>query len=425
MAEFPEVHFFIDVPRADGAVFNPHPVDRPLTVAGWILPPVGHELRAVEVSVEDSVVASATLRLERPDVLSAFPDRSDSLRSGFSVTVPPQRLLSGSGGANEVTVQACWDGGREVLARIPLAASAGCDLERVSDFWAEQFETRRNNAAYWMNNPIIEREVYRLMTGAPYHWLNWLMKGYFAGSERFERALSICCGDGAHELELLKSGKVNHLTGFDISEGALQQARERIRTAGFGDDRFTLEVRDANRLTLDTRYDFILSVGAIHHVENLEGLMEEIARCLDRDGFFVLVEFVGPDRFQWTDDQVEIINGLLGTLDPKYLFNGRVTKFNRPSVEEMIRVDPSEAVRSSEILGLVRQHFSVTYDRAFNGTLLHMLYPLLNPDLGGGGHPDFDSIVRLLLYFEDVLTQRGVLSPDFVFLVCRPRRADA
>lgn len=421
MAEFSEIHYFIDVPRADGSVFNSHPIDRPLIVAGWILPPDGRELRAVEVCVGDSVVALASLRLERPDVGSAFPDRADAHRSGFSATVPPNRLVEGGGGVNEVTVQACWEEGREVLARIPLTAGVGSDLDRVSHFWADQFETRRNNAAYWMHNPIIEREVYRLMTGTPYHWLNWLMKGYFAGVERFKRALSICCGDGAHELELLKSGKVNHLTGFDISEGALQQARERIRTAGFGDDRFSLEVKDANRLTLDTCYDLILSVGAIHHVENLEGLMEEIARCLDPDGFFVLVEYVGPDRFQWTDDQIEFINGLLGTLDAKYLFNGRVTKFNRPSVEDMIRADPSEAIRSSEILGLVRQHFSVAYERAFNGTIVHMLYPLLNPDLGGGGHADFDSIVRLLLYFEDVLTKRGILAPDFVFLVCRPR----
>jgi SAM-dependent methyltransferase len=414
------LEYFIDFPRTDAALPAPHPVERPLTVAGWILPPRGHSLEAVELSLNGRIIAFAAVGGERPDVHKAFPDRPEARGSGFSVTVRPADLPTEVNGGHELVVVARWDGGQAVLSRIPLRSGADSDLEKVSDFWAEQFEARRSDGSYWVNNQIIERELYRLMTGGPHHWLGWLLSHYFGGVERFDRVLSLCCGDGAHEVELLRSGKVRHLTAFDISEGAVRQARERIHAAGFGEDQFTLEVRDANHLVLNDQYDLVLSVGAVHHVENLEGLMAEVSRAIDPRGHFVLVEFVGPNRFQWTDDQIELINGILGTLDPKYLLHGRRVTFGRPSIQDMIRIDPSEAIRSSEILGLVRRRFSVVYERAFNGTLMHQLYPLLNADLAGGDHPDFDSIIRLLLFLEDALTKRAALAPDFVFLVCQP-----
>ncbi len=416
------LQYFIDVPTMNKPVVVPDSNQDPLVVGGWVLPPRGRKIQAVELFIEGRLVAVASLEGERPDVLASFPDRPEALRAGFTATVPAHLVNGAVRSGGSLAVHARWDGGEAVLSEFVFQAAAASDLAKVSDFWAEQFEARRNNGSYWLNNTIIQGDVYRLMTDEPYHWLAWLMKHYFAGVERFERVLSICCGDGAHELELLRSGKVRHLTGFDISEGAVQQARERIRGAGFGDDRFHLEVRDANRLALEGRYDLIFSVGAVHHVENLEGLMAEIARALDPKGFFVLVEFVGPNRFQWTDDQIEIVNGVLETLDVSYLLNGSRTKFGRPSIADMMRIDPSEAVRSSEILGLIRQHFSVVYEREFNGALMHHVYPLLNADLAEQNKPDFDSLVRLLLYFENVLTKRGVLPADFVFLICRPRQ---
>jgi hypothetical protein len=50
-----------------------------------------------------------------------------------------------------------------------------------------------------------------------------------------------------------------------------------------------------------------------------------------------------------------------------------------------------------------------------------MLYPLLNGALGNKGKKDFDSIVRLILFFEDVIIRSGFLPSDFVFMICRPK----
>src|SRR5205085_7650322 len=95
--------------------------------------------------------------------------------------------------------------------------------------------------------------------------------------------------------------------------------------------------------------------------------------------------------------------------------------FRRPPLKEFIAIDPSEAVRSEEILPLLKEYFRIEYLKNFNGTILHQLYPLLNPELTNNCLPDFDSILRLILFFEEVLIKERVLSSDFAFAICRRR----
>lgn len=299
-----------------------------------------------------------------------------------------------------------------------VAGQVGDDQHRVSDYWGQQFQAMRVDNSYWLNNKVVEEATYRLMTGTPRHWLGWLLEDYFA-DRTFERSLSICCGDGAHEIQLYTSGKVRFVSGVDISEGAIKQAMERFKAAGAPPESYRFEVRDVNALQLTDNYDLIFSTGALHHATNLEGLLETVEQALAPNGWFVVVEFIGPNRFQWTDRQIDVANQVLSVLDPAYLRDGRNTRFERPTIDSMLRCDPSEAVRSTEVYPLVKQYFDVRYERFYNGTLLHQLHPLLRTEWANQGRRDFDSIVKLILLLEDLLIKGNVLPSDFVFLICQ------
>lgn len=303
------------------------------------------------------------------------------------------------------------------------AGRPGPDNGRVSDHWGEQLARNAVEPSNWTNNQLISAHLNRLISGGnPGHWLGWLLHDYLGGRPPIGRSLSVCCGDGAHELLLHQSGKVRFVRGFDISEGALDQARGKFERAGADPDSYLFEVRDANDLHLDDTFDLVLSTGALHHVTELERLLDRVHDVMAPDAHFALLEYVGPNRFQWTPRQCEVINGVLGCLDPHYLKDGRRAEFHPPPIPALMAIDPSEAVRSEDVLPLVRERFHVEYEARFNGTLMHMLYPLLNAELGNRGGRDFDTIVRLLLYFEDVLISHGVLGTDFALAVCR--RAD-
>jgi hypothetical protein len=69
-------------------------------------------------------------------------------------------------------------------------------------------------------------------------------------------------------------------------------------------------------------------------------------------GLLVLVEYVGPNRFQLTDKAQLLMDRLIAILPQSYRRNLRdptIVKqhVQRPSVADVIAVDPSEAIRSA------------------------------------------------------------------------------
>jgi SAM-dependent methyltransferase len=290
---------------------------------------------------------------------------------------------------------------------------------KVSELWSSQFDKMRADASYWDNNSIVREHIYRLITGSQSHWLPWLFNEYFKLAANFDRVLSIGCGDGAHELEILRTGKVKFLQAFDLSEGAVQTARKRLQDAGIPSSSYCIDVADANNLTEHFgKFDLILCIASAHHISNLEGLFGFVRKSLNQRAPFILLEFIGPTRFQWTDRQLDLINRILDVLDPVYVKRQGLL-VGRPTEEEMIAYDPSEAVRSSDIMAVVSRYFEIECRRDYNGAIIHQLFPHLNAIFSDKKDSGFDSIIRLILLFEDVITKLGYLSPDFTLLVCR------
>jgi SAM-dependent methyltransferase len=294
---------------------------------------------------------------------------------------------------------------------------------QVSQYWERQFEKNRTDPSLWTNNDIVTRHIYRLISGgSEEHWLAWFFNHYLDDGVVFDRSLSVCCGDGAHELGLANTRKVGFIRGFDLSEGAIAQASATFEKAAIPKGSYAFEVADANDLQMEDSFDLILSSGALHHVTNLEGLLSKLSSMLGINGYFVLLEYVGPNRFQWTDPQLSVINGILRQVDPRYLRENTRVDLSPPKIADMMSVDPSEAVRSEDVLRLLPEYFTIEYLRDINGTVMHPLYPLLNGRHTNTNTPDFDSIVRRTLLMEDRLIREKVLSSDFVFAICRNKK---
>src|SRR5438309_514355 len=60
--------------------------------------------------------------------------------------------------------------------------------------------------------------------------------------------------------------------------------------------------------------DAVFAHQSVHHVERLEALYATVRDALRPDAVFHLHEFVGPSRFQWSDAQLRLVNGLLDEL---------------------------------------------------------------------------------------------------------------
>ena len=55
-------------------------------------------------------------------------------------------------------------------------------------------------------------------------------------------------------------------------------------------------------------WDAIIANDVLHHITDLEGLYARIHEALAPRGRFVFNEYVGPNRFQYDDERMELIN---------------------------------------------------------------------------------------------------------------------
>ena len=132
---------------------------------------------------------------------------------------------------------------------------------------------------------------------------------------------------------------------------------------------------------------------SLHHIEALEHVLQQCRQALRPRGLLLVNEFVGPSRFQWTERQLDMANTALASI-PSALRRdlakgGLKTTVERPTVEHMIRTDPSESVRSAEIERLVKDHFAVVGEWNWGGTLNHLVFQNIagNFDPRTGGPP--------------------------------------
>jgi ubiquinone/menaquinone biosynthesis C-methylase UbiE len=233
------------------------------------------------------------------------------------------------------------------------------------------------------------------------------------------RAVSLCCGDGAFEKLLVEHGVFGSVVGTDLSPVRVEHAN--ASRGGFG-PRLEYRVADANDGGFGSaEFDVVFAKAALHHIENLERAFAGMQRCLKPGGHLVTIDFFGPTRFQWTDAQVAAANELLDAMPADLVTrpDGRRHRVERPTVEAMIAMDPSEAVRAGELYELLRQHFRPEHDFAAGGALLNLVLDgsiVNNFDPSTAAH---NAWVERVFRREREMMARGEIGSDFRFIVAK------
>ncbi|UNS96928.1 class I SAM-dependent methyltransferase [Streptomyces tubbatahanensis] len=97
------------------------------------------------------------------------------------------------------------------------------------------------------------------------------------------RVLDLGCGEAAWLLRALRQHPGVTATGVDISQPALERARQRAEQAGVA-ERLTLHRAEADAFTAPHAYDVVLSVGATHAFGGLPPTLDAAARHLAPGG---------------------------------------------------------------------------------------------------------------------------------------------
>lgn len=103
------------------------------------------------------------------------------------------------------------------------------------------------------------------------------------------RMSALDVGGGTGRLSILLADRVGSVVVTDPSAGMVKVARERIEEAGLG-DRLSAVQADLTIDRLDGAYDVVWSSMALHHVQDLDGLLRSMAELLVDGGRLAIAD---------------------------------------------------------------------------------------------------------------------------------------
>lgn len=147
--------------------------------------------------------------------------------------------------------------------------------EREKEFHDREFEEHQReqlSGIYRVASPVIARFIDSLVKSA-----------------RDKRVLEIGCGPGSVSLRL--AAVARHVTGIDISDTAIRQARERSERAGLANTEY--HVMNAEELDFPPgSFDFICGRAILHHLD-LNRAFRSMMRVMSPGGTAVFLEPLG------------------------------------------------------------------------------------------------------------------------------------
>jgi SAM-dependent methyltransferase len=295
----------------------------------------------------------------------------------------------------------------------------------VSDYWGvdRPGSERRPN---WLQHKVAREYINMRVSGDPnIDTFAWFKQKFFP--KPAELCLSLGCGSGRVERMSINLGISNRFDGIDISEGAIDKARQAAIAAGLA-DRITYNVANLDDPALSFRtemYDGIFAHSSIHHVFQLENLFRQCRSALKAGGLLFLDEYIGPSRFQTSPQVTDLINRIRTALPVRYrknLFTNdgtMISSYVPPRVEEFECTDPSESIRSGEIVTTLKMYFDIIEYRPYGGAIQHMLFSGIMGNFDEHDERDV-AFLKVISILEEAL--EGTIGSDFAAVVAQPLR---
>jgi SAM-dependent methyltransferase len=247
-----------------------------------------------------------------------------------------------------------------------------------------------------INHPLILKYKAKMLSGRGdfreyADWTAFLKEAY----PTRRRSLSLGAGLGRVEHYLVKTGFCPKIEAIDLCMSVNEATR-------IQDSRIAAQAGDLNFVELpENQYDFIICHGILHHLINLEHVLDQINKALTDDGLALIYEFVGETQWQFSESR----KSLLGSSFPE-------VKFDFPP---RWTVPAFESVRSGDLLGIISSLFSQTCDRAASYGGIY--FPFVVSTTGSQ-----DRHLPEVLALDERVSQNGEVAPCYHMGVYRKSR---
>src|SRR5882724_13656240 len=227
---------------------------------------------------------------------------------------------------------------------------------------------------------------------------------------KFENGLTLGCGAGRCERELVHNGACGSFHGIDVSANAIAAARAIAKEENLP---LTYEVADLNSLELPEKtFDLVVAQTCLHHILFLERVAEQVWRSLKADGYLWIHDFVGETQGQYELKRISIMNQILAILPEKFRKNkitGRlITQIKRPEPGHL--GSPFESIRSGEIVPVFQRWFTIEWKLEFDA-FLRLVVPQ-GTRAAYLENEDTKALFEILMLLDDLCIKEEIVRPS-------------
>lgn len=156
-------------------------------------------------------------------------------------------------------------------------------LSKEADHWSAVQPDPRNPQLWH------DEQLFEMFFGRPYR--------YFVNRiNNASSVLELGCGEGFLALELARRGK--RVTALDLSPERINRARERAAQMPL-DHIPAFTVADLNTGSLPKQtYDCVVAHDALHHLYNLDHVLDEAKKALKKHGRLIVIDYIGMKKFR-------------------------------------------------------------------------------------------------------------------------------
>lgn len=273
---------------------------------------------------------------------------------------------------------------------------------------------------YWMQHHVIPKikSVFHVNNALDFYVDN-IIKTISHNKDK-QQIFSV--GSGDCKLEVLIAKRIQQ-TGFlnftiecsDISQARLTKGIKLAEEEGVINF-LSFEANDINSIRFNKKYSIILAHHSLHHIVELEKLIEQIKHSLTEYGRVITIDMIGRNGHMRWPEALNIIEPLWAALPERYKFNHQFKTQHTSFINWDCSTKGFEGIRSQDILPLLLKNFAAESFFAY-GNLIDVFVER------GYGH-NFDVNLDVDLRFIDfvellnnILIESGYLKPTMMWAV--------
>lgn len=241
------------------------------------------------------------------------------------------------------------------------------NFSAVEDHWDNQNHTDAEMpiGSAWWNTPMVIRHINNVVCGYPLDGIHAgfheKIGGFLSYLPSRRKALTVGCGVGTKEMDVIERGFVDLFECYEVSSAAIETGRTIAKERGI-EEKIIFHHADAFTSDVADDFDLVYWNNALHHMMDTREAIRWSKDRLKRGGIFAIDDYVGATRNQHSQELIDWGSQLLMTLPERLRrhWNGREivpSSCWRVDPVEMAKIDPSECADSESILPAIDEFF--------------------------------------------------------------------